>query len=62
MCSHTNMVRTVASVPAPMIGGELYTVCLKMPLMIGAVLMILNTAVLMIMRKRKGFNRRPLRT
>jgi len=58
--SRANMVRTVASVPAPMIGGELYTTYPKLPLMIGAALMILNTAVLMIMRKHKRFNRRSL--
>jgi len=56
--TRVNMVRTLASVPAPMIGGKLYALYPRLPLVIGTVLMILNTVMLMVMKRHEKFNRK----
>ena len=60
--SRANMVRTLASVPAPMIGGELYTAYPRLPLMIGTALMVLNAVILTITKRREKLSKRSLRT
>ncbi len=49
--SRANMVRSMISIPAPTIGGALYREFPQLPISIGAVLMIVNVAVLIMFLK-----------